>query len=412
MKIKINIYQEVHSGRVNGKNSSDGYLLVSCSYSGKRMKMHLGINIDPMYWDSENQSVIDMHPDSKVLNDYLKKIREISHQSFLSLSKGNAIPAPLALREKIKMLRPFAFHDFFDAFIEFLSGNRRKWEKSTYKKVRTLYHLLREYSLLPENSLHLYSFDLNDFRKIENHFIVNSGYALSTSLGYLNIIKWFLYWAISKKYYYNPAIRELKPASILEADNTREIIFLKRDELFQIFNIRGLPKREGHIRDIFCFMCFTGLNYSVVGRIKKDDINGERVRIKGANNGKIVPFNRYAYEIVLKYKNKYFRGDNFFPAFSIITINKYIRLIALKSDIQRLVYYKGNKNKEGLNVPLHKVISVGIAKHTFLMTALDLGVSEETILRITGNKSAIILDRYRSQLEVKDRQEMCKFDSF
>lgn len=409
--MKIKIYMETHKTFSGEKISLSGYLLISCSYSGKRMKTHLGIKIDPVYWDKENQRVKDIHPDSAVFNSYLVKITEIAEQSFCFLNESQSPPDPKELREEINKRRPLPLIGFFDAYIEFMEENMYKWTTNTYKKIRTLYKVLREYSLLPGNNLQLHSFDLNNFRAVEEHFIKNSGYANVTSSKYLNIIKWFLSWAIRKKYYFNPALKEFRPSDVPMTEKDKTIVYLNKTELFRIYDLKDLSRKEERIRDVFCFCCFTGLRYTEATSIKKPDIAEGTIRFKEAGSEKSIPLNRYASELLMKYKNTYFKGDTVFPVFSNLTFNKYLRTIALKADLQRLVYYEKDSNMKSAAFPVNQIISSGLARNTFLMTALELGVSEETLARITGSKSSQILRRYKLQLENKDKLEFSKFDN-
>ena len=372
--------------------------------------MYLGIKIDNNYWDSENQGVLNIHPQALLLNSYLGSIRKMIDQLFISPYGGIDSFDPVKLRSRLKALKPVPWIGFFDAFLAFMEESHERWTKNTYLKVRSLYFLLRAYDEQAVKKLQVYSVEKQDFIEISDYFINKKKFAGTTSYKYLNILKWFLSWASGKNYCSVINLKELKPSEVSEVIPNTEIIYLLRDEILQLYNMEGLHKPEDRIRDIFCFLCFTGIRYSELKRLKKQDVSQDILRYNNSGSSRDIPLNGYAREILKKYQNIFFRNDSLFPVFSEITINKYLRSIAIKGDMNRIVQVREKFGEQKKDFRLNRVITIGIARNTFIMNGLLLGVSEESIIRLTGGKSDFLLKRYKAQIEQKDKVEAGKFD--
>ena len=409
MKISIKYYLEARKSSIQNRDIA-WPLVMSCSYSGIRIKMHLGIKVPASHWNSGMQMILNVSDQFGEMNSYLEGIRAVVINSFSLLQKDSEIPNPELLKAKIKESMPVFSRGFFDAYIEFMEEKHLGWAKSTYLKIRTLYNLLREYDAWQLGGLKLHNFSSNDFGQIESYFINIKGFAQITTLRYMTMIKWFLNWAVEKKYYFNPALRAMKPMVEVRENTLKEVIYLNRDELFRLFDLGGISRREERVRDIFCFICFTGIRYAILKKVKKQDVRDDNLYLPNNARQESMPLNQYAIEILNKYTNLFFRGKTLFPAFSELTVNKYLQRLAEKAGLSRYIPAENRSEPGGSGNPQYHKLSIGIARNTFIMNGLLLGVSEESLVRIAGGSSSYMLKRYKSQLEKKDRLQMNKFN--
>ena len=409
MKIFIKYYLEARKSSIQNRDIA-WPLVMSCSYSGIRIKMHLGIKVPASHWNSGMQMILNVSDQFGEMNSYLEGIRAVVINSFSLLQKDSEIPNPELLKAKIKESMPVFSRGFFDAYIEFMEEKHLGWAKSTYLKIRTLYNLLREYDAWQLGGLKLHNFSSNDFGQIESYFINIKGFAQITTLRYMTMIKWFLNWAVEKKYYFNPALRAMKPMVEVRENTLKEVIYLNRDELFRLFDLGGISRREERVRDIFCFICFTGIRYAILKKVKKQDVRDDNLYLPNNARQESMPLNQYAIEILNKYTNLFFRGETLFPAFSELTVNKYLQRLAEKAGLSRYIPAENRSEPGGSENPQYHKLSIGIARNTFIMNGLLLGVSEESLVRIAGGSSSYMLKRYKSQLEKKDRLQMNKFN--
>jgi hypothetical protein len=118
----------------------------------------------------------------------------------------------------------------------------------------------------------------------------------------------------------------------------------------------------------------------------------------------LVPLNKHAREVHQRYADKYYVNNAAFPVMSIITMNKYLRIIGKETGLKRLIY--NDISEPG--VPLYKRLTAGVAIHTFIKNAMELEIPLEVISRITGVQKDSRIRRIKSDLA---DIEMRKFDS-
>jgi integrase len=144
-------------------------------------------------------------------------------------------------------------------------------------------------------------------------------------------------------------------------------------------------------RDLFCFMCFTGLKFTELQRLQKEDVTGEEVVVRReGGKERRVHLNRFAREILVPYENRYYLNNSAFPSMSIITMNKYLREIGKQ-----------------LGFDLHEKLTAGIAVNTFIANALKLDIPAEIISGFTGVKQDSRINRIKMELS---KREIQKFD--
>jgi len=408
--MKIHYYLEIRKTEIFLSAEKKVPVVLSCSYSGRRVKMHTGCRVYASHWDKDKERVMHGSSDASETNLYLEKLEELSFRAFQTLTVNNMIPEAVRLRAYLKKNKPVTQKGFFEAFTEFIEENHTNWKKFTFNKVKSLYNILIAFNEENEYSLHLVNFDEDQFKRIEIFFREEKGFADITIEKYLGVIKWFLNWAVKKKYYFNPGIRYMKPEISAKHAERRIINYLTREELMKLYNLEGLTKREERIRDVFIFLCFTGLKYNELTSLKRADIIGEELHLSSGGIKRKVPLNQYAKFILKKYEYIYFRGDSYFPCFSVMTINKYIRIIAQKSGMSRITEVSRVRKGDPVSAGLKDVIAIGYARNTFLVNALLLGISEESVRRIAGIRTSSVLRRFKEAIEVSDRNEMQKFN--
>jgi len=154
-------------------------------------------------------------------------------------------------------------------------------------------------------------------------------------------------------------------------------------------------------------MCFTGVRFSELQRLKKEDLKESEIHIKRSGGGiRIIPLNKYALQVHQKYQNKYYRNNTAFPSLSLITMNKYLRIIGRDLGFNRMIY-SSKVGEDGM--PLYELLTTGTAVNTFIRNAVEMEVPVEIISRFTGVQNDSRVRRIKSDLAL---EQMRKFDSY
>jgi site-specific recombinase XerD len=175
--------------------------------------------------------------------------------------------------------------------------------------------------------------------------------------------------------------------------------FLTQDEIDKMAEMKFDEIRLEQARDVFLFCCFTGIFYSDLKDLKKENvqlspdgklwINGRRVKTGVEYN---IPLLNIPKTILKKYGKKQAK-TRLLPVESLQTYNNLLKEIAKRCGID-------------------KRISSHLARHTFATTiALSNGVPLETVSKMLGHTSLKTTQIYARILNSKISSEMDKLAS-
>lgn len=368
-------------------------VFMTVAFNGKRVLISSGRKIDMDWWDTENQKVREEHPEAMVLNSWFSTMKETALAAWKSLSDLED-PDTRSFREAYKRLKPTYSKGFFDVFFQFMEEGSERWSKSTYSKVRTVYNHLKAFEAGQESALNFRGMD-HDFLTKFRRYYKEKGNNETTTLKAVNTIVWFLNWATEQRYNiftdYRKFYKEMN-TTVSETARPPEV-YLEWEELMNIYSFSNEEPKFQRARDIFCFMCFTGIRFSELQGLRKEHILEKRIVVKKQSaKTRIVPLNKYAEGIIQGYQNKYYRNNAALPLMSLVTLNKYIRKIAGEL---------GMKKKQS-------AITAGTASVTFILNALKLDIPAEIISTYTGVNNDRRIKILKQQIAA---EEIKKFDS-
>ena len=379
-------------------------VFMSVSFGGNRVILGTGLKIDINRWDPELQRIHSSYPGAQNQNAWLTTLQETAGKTLEVLENSDKEPNSHSFRDLFQQLKPKYSSSFFDLFFQFMESNSSTWSSSTYRKVRTLYNLLREFE---DHSGYSISFpSLNaGFLDLFTAYCSKKGYKHSTTYKSVNNLVWFLNWSTENGYNVYREYRQFYKLMDAPDEKSRLLLFLHWDELMLLKEFNTDNRRMERVRDIFSFMCFSGVRFSELQLMKKEDLKpGEISILKPGGGVRLIPMNNYAQEIYQKYENKYYLNNSAFPSMSIITMNKYLRLMGRETGLTRLVATLSEG--EG-SQPLYRRLTAGIAVNTFIRNAIKMEVPLEIISRFTGIQNDSRVRRIKSDLA---KEEMKKFN--
>jgi site-specific recombinase XerD len=384
--------------------SVDRPVFMSVTFGGNRVIIGTGVKVDMNRWDNELQRIQSSHPGSQRFNNWLETMQKVAGKTMEALLHSDKELSPESFRQLFQLLKPKYSSGFFDLFFQFMESNNSSWSNATYRKIRTLYDLLREFE---DQSGFPISFHKMDAQFLEGFvaYCEEKGYKYSTTYKTVNNLVWFLNWATDKGYNVFRGYRQFYKLMDAPDEKSTLPLFLLWTELMHLKDYATDNRRMERVRDLFCFMCFTGVRFSELQRLSKEDLKeGELVVRKPCGGARIIPLNKYALQIHKNYENKYYLNNTAFPSMSIITMNKYLRLMGNDLELIRLIY-SGTAGEGGL--PLYSSLTAGIAVNTFIKNAIEMEVPAEIISRFTGVQKDSRVRRIKSDLAI---EEMKKFN--
>lgn len=402
--MQTRFYIERRKDRSGSLLLKDRPVFMTVSFFGDRLIFSTGVKSDFHAWDPEQQRVKHSTPGSLDINSWLETLSACAEKAWLEVSSGSEKPDREGFRKVFKELKPKYSSGFFSVFFLFLESGMKSWSTATYQKVRTIYKHLREFDDATAYGITFSNMN-KDFLEGFQTFYSKKGNSVITTQKAINIVVWFMNWATENTYNVS---REYKNFyKTLEKGNVslQEPLFLKWDELMILREMKLDSKRKERVRDLFCFICFAGLRFSELQSLRKEDVlHHELIIMKNGKGQRRVPMNKHAREIHLVYENKYYLNNTAFPSMSIITMNKYLRIMGKEAGLNRLV--DTGSDSEALE-PLYSRLTAGIGVNTFLANAIELDIPYEVISRFTGIKTNIQSQRIKKVLE---KEQLSKFD--
>jgi site-specific recombinase XerD len=369
------------------------------SFNGKRFQHYTGERIDAKYWDDKKQRVKPNYPGTFEINAILEHLSEKAYRFYRQKRLAGNIPTVEDFKNEFSGAAPqIQSRNIFSFYQEYIDSKKISASWNSVKKYQTNLTHLREFALARKFSVEFDSINDSFFDKYLNFFIYDLEHTNNTISRNIRILKTFLNWATKRGYNTNLAFRNFTYKGF-----DGEIIYLTMDELMHLYSMDIQNEKLSKVRDIFCFGCFTGLRYSDIQNLKKEDVRGDFIRsfsIK-TKDQLCIPLNEYSKALIDKYSQ--YPIDFCFPAPSNQKMNDYLKelgeLAGFKEEIN-LVSFRGSDRIE-IKYYKYQLLTTHVARKTFVTNAHQKGISTETIMKITNHKNHQTVARY---LKIEEKQ--------
>lgn len=392
--------------RTKLNRNGEAPVMMRITVNSVRADVAIKRSIPPELWNSAKGKAFEKRRECKELNLYLDavRMRVMKIQRDMEI-EGITVTAPMLLDRYLNR-GAFVDRSLFDVFrehneqckklegISMAHATVQRYETAlqhTQDFVWDMYH--KRNFLLSEMSLQFiqdYMFWLLTKKKCCHN----------TATKYLKNFKKIIRIALAKGWLKNDPFAEYKFSL-----NKVEPAFLEDSELQKLLIKDISIPRLAQVRDVFAFCCFTGLAFSDVKRLCKEDIvedsNGVKWIRKARQKTRImcnIPLREIPLKILKKYENdEYCQLHNvLLPVLCNQKANAYLKELADICDIK-------------------KPLTTHVARHTFATYSLANGVSIESVSKMLGHTNvnmtrhyARILDRTvaREVFQIKNNFEM------
>lgn len=240
----------------------------------------------------------------------------------------------------------------------------------------------------------------------------------------LTKIRWFLRWARHKGLYHGTADQDYRPHVKGSGQSSRQIVYLTRDELHRLEDFVFDEKHLAVARDVFLFGCYTGLRTSDILRLSRADCHADCITLttQKTHHALTIPLNQRAKELLDRYEgcrpNRRQRALGIahpaLPTPDQKTMNKHLhalmQLVGINSPTHH-VYYIGAERHDEI-MPKSKLITTHTARHTFIVTAISLGIPVPVIMDWTGHSDYNAMRPYIAIANDTSTQAMQRFNDF
>lgn len=415
MNIKRNIIFSLENRKKDGLSVIENVpIRMRVVYAGQRVEFTTGHRIDISKWDVDKQRVKNgctnkLKQSASEINSNLIKYSTILQDIFKEYEVLETNPSISQLKNafnqkcrvsKTKEDRADIISFAFDEFIN-ESSIINNWAESTIKKLKTVKKHLKEFDI----NLTFTSLTEDRISDYVNYLRIDKEMRNTTIGKQVNLLKWFLRWAVKKGYTENIVFEKFKPRL---KTTQKKVIFLTWRELCQLkeYLIPETKKYLERVRDVFLFQCYTGLRYSDVYNLKRSDIKENCIEIttQKTADSLTIEFNNYSRAIIDRYKDIYFENGKALPVISNQKMNDYLKelgeMVGINESV-RETYYKGSERIDEV-VPKYALLGTHAGRRTFICNALALGIPAQVVMKWTGHSDYKAMKPY---IEVSDESK-------
>jgi len=418
-KIKFILHRR-HAGQTTGL----GIRMRVTMHAQSPVDFPTGITIDESDWNESggyaNASCLHASSTNATIDEWRSTINDVFARYELIEKR---MPTPDEIKDTFNIAigrkneTPVAKEtptDFFKVFDKFMHdvGIQNNWTDATHTKFKTL----KKYFKKVHPRMTFDKLDDAAMVKMMTYFS-NMGMRNTTIAKQLAFIRWFIRWSHNHGYYSGMVHETFRPKFKGSETASKEIIYLTLDELQRMENFQFAKDEFGleHARDVFVFCCYTGLRYSDAAKLRRSDIKNDAIHVvtQKTTDSLTIELNAHARAILDKYKEFHFPDDIALPVISNQKMNEHLKVIGKKcefNDTIRIVYYIGNVRHED-TLPKWELLTTHCARRTFVVTALQLGIAADVIMKWTGHSCYNAMKPYIAIVDDLKSRSMQKFDT-
>jgi len=411
------------------KKNKDGRAPIRIIYQieGNRRYYPTGEKTFEENWDDKDQECVYykidrngkkakgklMEVDVKKLNDRLTDLRrDIEKIEDRFQANETSYTPDAVIKELYSLKNPVAKKDATSkelfAFIdEYILANSKKRVKGSLSVYKSLKSHLQDFEKTTHKKVTFDKIDYKFFESFENYLMGlkkiivlkdEDGNRLERSVSKLNNItiakqlstlKTFLSYARKRKIEVSTEYQTYK----IERDTELEVVALTRHEFERLYSI-PLKESWDQVRDVFCFSCVTGLRYSDLKKLTRENIKGNWIYIKVKKTKKQlkIPLNPYSRNILEKYKNEL----RPLPVISNQRSNEHLEKICKYAGLNEMIPVDRMYGAELVSekYPKYQLIRMHAGRKTFATLSLEKGMGAQTVMALGGWKDFKSFRRY------------------
>lgn len=363
-------------------------------------------------WNNKKKQVLKTESRHKEINSTLNQLQTIM-TGFNDYCLLNEYPfTETAIKQILNGIDPVSGKksanrpeiDFNQAFEDWVKYSNENKEYNTYKVRNTVYNFYQDFQKDNETKITFRNINMLLFDQLKKYAISNKKYSNNTFAKTIKIFKTFLKWCKSREYFTGEI-----PEDFTATERDITPIILTFEEFKTLYSYDFKTEKHKRVRDIFCFGCVTGLRYSDLNQLRRENIQGNNivVTMKKVKENVRIPLNQYSREIIERYQEQ---PVYVLPRMSNQKLNDYIEEICEEAKINAPVIidiYKGNKFSQETK-PKYKAITVHTARKTFVSLSYFLGMDVKTIQDISGIRNERTLRKYLKLVDEMKEIEMKK----
>lgn len=358
-------------------------------FNNQRVKFSTGKKIHPDYWNRKTQRIRETKQvvGYKGLNELLDSMQEEAEGFYTKLQNDGIKPTPDNIRNYLNLRffkngeteKRLTLLTFAEELIA-TSNNRI----GTIKQYKLTLNNLKEYAAAKKLPIDFGSIDIEFYNSFVR-FLMKKEYSTNTIGNRIKNLKVFMNEAVERGLTNNVQFKNSKFKKPQEAS---EHVYLAVEEIDAIYNLDLTDNpRLDKVRDLFVIGCYTGLRFSDLVQLKKENLidNKSKLRVKTEKTGELVviPLHNYVKQILNKYHGVVPK------MISNQKMNNYLKEIGEMANIDSPVLITSTKGglKHEEKFKKYELVTAHTARRSFATNAYLNDIPSISIMKITGHST-------------------------
>ncbi|AII50806.1 site-specific integrase [Hymenobacter sp. APR13] len=392
-------------------------VFIDAIFEGLRLRCFTREKCQPKEWNADKQRFRKGKAGAEEANNVLEAMAERVQKRYRDLRTAGTPPTLALLREVINpaAVKPeLSMAEAMTAFIEVLRG--RGYAFHTLRHYGTARnHLAAFLATGRRRKISVADYDGAVHDDFVKYLRTTCGLGPNGIYTVLKDVKTFLRHTQDERQ--QKLGLELKRVEVRYADQAKT--YLTGADLAALSAVQ-LPQTLEPARDVFLFCCYTGLRYSDVAALHGGNLhalgaNGDGDRVLRLVQTKTratvsIYLSRLAAEILDRYAaaERTGEGARLLPVLANQPMNRYLKKITQLAGLNRLVEVVstvGGRVVKGA-VPLHELVTMHTARHTFAVQSLLRGMPVAVLQRVMGHAKIQNTMKYAQVVEELQHQAM------
>ncbi len=414
--LKVNFYLSTPKKSTIGGKSS---IILSYAYDEFRYRISTGLTVKRDHWISKkinddgrgNKSLtwinrVDYHiTGGSKINKTLTRFEKAAQEVFDDSIEENRDFSLKEVRERIlskvndeggkKRVKPLrkGILEYMKEFIE------TKKQPSTNKKYKSLETNLKDF-IKEQGKIDFYQ--VNSKLIDEYQSFLMKRYNDNTTYRYIKFFKTYLNYCLTKGYLTNDDFRKFGRESYLVRPSPKTPVTINVEEFLILWDLKVKPRLQVS-KDVFLFMCVTGLRISDVNQLRPQHIDKNFIKLETIKDKDAItiPLTEFSRSILDRYSQK----SNF--VFKDLkarnNLSDDIKELCKIAEINRIVeiYYYKEKDRVKELKHLNEIITPHDGRKTFKSLALNLNVNKTFVDAILGHANDSVNAAY---IQIHEKQ--------
>ena len=384
-------------------NTKNSLVMLFISNNGKRVKISTSVFVNTKDWNKNREELKKGTKNALEWNTYLGNVKNSIENHYLgSLTREKNL--------SIQELKSFAlnalnkdpsnsmkddegvekdFYYYFDLFIS-ARGESGQYSKRIIQYYKTVKSHIESFDTYRRKKTEFDEIDSDYLQEFVQYLVEKKQHTNNTIAGNITKLKTFLNYAIKEGFTNNAKYLAFKNVKEQDAQS----IALTEQELKMLEDQKYKAKNLANVRDLFLIMVYTGIRYSDLANLKKENIFLDegviKMNMKKTHYTIYIPIHSKLKPLVEKFIN------NEIKVISNQKLNLYLKVVCrqagIDQEVQRVWYH--NKNRKQETKKKYELVTTHTGRRTFITISLKKKALPEEIMKISGHRNRQAFQKY------------------